>query len=194
MVVLERKRGIEEFRDGFLIEFTAMSDTELVLKVWGVVGPLLALLVGRSLKVADARKKADIKLFSVFRDALPHAVYRNFIDDTWNMTYNAEYLNTYLDTYHELSQDPINRFNDPDLQRKHEQFAKAQRELLMAVSTEFGFPGNRSGGRMNLQCVAPHGSERYERVSQEIIQLNNDLESTYDAYVAAARKKLSLEL
>lgn len=167
----------------------AIKIEAIFTKTWVILGPVTGLLIGRFWHLSDASKKADTAVFKKFRETLSHEAYRNFIDDTWNMHYYPDRSSGYLWNYRQSFEDPANRFNDADLEERHAKFANALQELEILVSGNFAYPHPGSAG-MNLQCVAKHGTERYQAVKEEVITLNNKLESHYNDYIAAAKKKL----
>ena len=171
-----------------MIKFISNINIEQSLKIWSVLGPAVFFMLGRWWHIHDSKQKADIEIFKKFDEILPHKIYREFVDDTWNMQYST-YLNEYLDKYNDMAESPTNHYNNKKLNSKHIKFTKAVKKLLMSVSVNFGFPGAQQN-IMNLQSVASHETERYKKVSNEIRVLNNEMCSCYDDYTKIVKKKL----
>lgn len=156
----------------------------------GLASALVGLLVGRYWTILDAKRLADIEKYRRLEIALTHDMFRSLIDDTWNMMYNAEYLNTPINSYLALVEDPTSAFHNRNLQKKRVAFDKSLGQLFRYVSLEFGFPDHNTVRIMNLQTIAPHETERYRRVSNEVRRLNNEAEKNHRQYRELAKKKL----
>ena len=87
-------------------------DEETLLKLWGVMVPVLTFAAGRWWYVVDSKRKADTKIFKKLEEALSHNIFKYFIEDTWNMQYTSGYLNQHLDKYLKLAEDPVNNFHN----------------------------------------------------------------------------------
>lgn len=164
---------------------------EALLKLWGVIVPILTFIAGKWWYTFNTKRKADITVFKKLEKTLPHNIFRDFIDDTWNMQYSAGYLNKYLDEYLRLIEDPVNNFHNKKLRKLRKEFDITLKKLSLLVGTEFGFPGKQLD-IMNLQSVAPHESERYKKVFAEVRRLNNLVDKNYKEYIQAVKKKLFL--
>lgn len=167
-----------------------IMELDILLKLWSVIiVPILTFILGRWLYLIDSKRKADSIIFKKLEESLSHNTFRDFINDTWNMQYSVSRLNQYLDNYLKLIEDPINIFHDKKLNHARSKFDKVLGELFLYVSTEFGFPVDQLD-IMNLQSVAPHESERYQRVFAKVRTLNSMVDENYQNYIQVVKIKL----
>ena len=159
-----------------------------LLTVWSVLGTIIFFIFSRWWHIHDSKQKADREIFRKFNEVLPQEIYREFVDDTWNMQYHTR-LNQHLDKYNQMAESPTNHYNNKQLNLKHLKFVEAVKKLLMSVNINFGFSGTQHD-IMNLQSVASHETERYKKVFSEVRILNHEMCSCYDDYIKKIKKKL----